>query len=191
MKNVSKDIKEHMYRAKPVVRHPSFYKIDKGIWTYLRKQPMFTPSIRIVVRAIIQTMFLLCIALTAHSQVSLEIRNKEPFAVTDINHAAIIEYWGRKGIASVPYIQNSELKIQLLETENSLYKSVADNHQKAAEEYRSKLEALAREREGYTKDLLNLTADMNKWKDKAQNRAKTIGILSAVLGVIIYINLSK
>lgn len=103
--------------------------------------------------------------------------------------AQIVDFWGRKGIASVDLIDRLEQKVFLLERSEDLQSKVNDNMRLMTEEYRSQVNNAARLNADLQRQLYETKELRDAWKIKAQRRGYQNGALAAIIGIMTYITL--
>lgn len=107
-----------------------------------------------------------------------------------VGQASVIDYWARKGIASIPYIDKLELNIQLLEKSAKFQDQINFNLRSAQEEYRTQVSnAVARNAE-LQRVLSETKESRDSWKLKAQRRGYQNLALVLLVGVITYVTVT-
>lgn len=150
------------------------------------------------------TIALLFLSSLAWTQVTLfakadfpwEIRNLIPpetwnslpdtFVYMNMESAARLEYWGQKGITSVPVIEAMEREIQMAEQQDVFNQAVLANCNAHKEEYRQKLEAVSIMYNDKASNFIAMEIDRDMWKKKAQSRGSTIWTIAGAAGLLLF-----
>lgn len=105
--------------------------------------------------------------------------------------ASTIEFWGKKGVSSVPYISALETKMQILETKLDFQEMLNSNCRSAQEEYRRMVQNAADRNFQLQKDLSDAVNERDKWKLKARNRSQMMGLGAVIIGLMAYIQITN
>lgn len=103
-----------------------------------------------------------------------------------LEDAAKVEYWGQKGIASVPLIATLEQELEVSAQQEVFNKKILSNCQAYQEEYRQKLERVSVMYNNKASDYIELQVDRDMWKKKAQNRGKTLWTIGGAAALLIF-----
>lgn len=106
-----------------------------------------------------------------------------------VGQAMVIDYWARKGIASVPYTDRLEAQVTLLEKSADFQSQINSNLRGAMEEYRTQVaNAVVRNNQLQT-DLSVTKEARDSWKIKAQRRGyQNVGLI-VIIGIMTYVTL--
>lgn len=120
---------------------------------------------------------------------NLVYRDSTEFVELTIPDAQIVDFWGRKGIASVDLIDRLEHKVFLLEKSEDLQSQVNENMRLMTEEYRGQVNNAARLNADLQRQLYEAKETRDAWKNKAQRRGYQNGALMAIIGIMTYVTL--
>lgn len=103
--------------------------------------------------------------------------------------AQVIDFWGRKGIASAPLIGSLENKIYLLERSSDLQSQVNDNMKSMMEEYRKQVHSASVINGELQRQLSETKETRDSWRIKAQRRGYQNAALVTIIGIMTYVTL--
>lgn len=114
---------------------------------------------------------------------SITLDGKESILLS-VPDAAIVDYWARKGILSIPIMERSDEEVKLLESKIEFKDFIIDNCRKAQEEYRNMVYKNAQEVQRLNLELTKTREDLDEWRDKAKRRAEKLGIIAVAVATI-------
>lgn len=123
-------------------------------------------------------------------QVTSKIIDGEQFVLIPPNQASIIEFWGHKGILSVPLIDTLSFQVKLLKLQLTMQDQVNTNLRYAQEEYRTMVATNVSNAAKIQEKLLKAIEERDKFKEKARRRGAVIAtgttVLAAITALIIF-----
>lgn len=115
---------------------------------------------------------------------AMVFKNNEPMFILDQTQAANIDYWARKGVASEPLINSLELEMKLFQERISTQDLLLRNNNLlmgACNQENDRLTAQLRDLETR---LRSAETDLTIYKDRAQRRGQTIGIMIGAIAAV-------
>lgn len=119
----------------------------------------------------------------------LIIKDTTEYIQLTVPDAIVVDFWGRKGIASVDLVDRLENKVYLLERSEDLQIQVNENMKSMMEEYRSQVASCARINFDLQKQLSETKETRDSWKLKAKNRGWQNAALISIVGIMTYVTL--
>lgn len=96
--------------------------------------------------------------------------------------AAKAEYWGQKGVASVPLIETLEKELAVSDKQYNFQHKILENCYENQEQYRKKLENVSIMYNAKITDYQELQVRSDAWEDKAKKRGRRLGIIYSGIG---------
>lgn len=103
-----------------------------------------------------------------------------------LREGAHLNYWGAKGIASVPLVSSLTRELSLADEQLGFNQQLLDNCKKYQEEYRSRLETLSGLYSKKQEDYVRLEIVSEEWERKARNRGKILWGAGGVVVVLLF-----
>lgn len=131
---------------------------------------------------------LLFFSISLFAQSSDTINGKEMILLSP-QEAQIIEYWGKKGIASVPLMTTLDLQIKSLEQQIKFQDFIIENHKNAHSQYREMVERLNKSNSDLSVRLFESERERDIFKDRARQRGYALALIATAAGILGYIGL--
>lgn len=123
-------------------------------------------------------------------QVTSKIIEGKQYVIMEPIYAGNVEFWGHKGILSVPLIDTLSFQVKLLKLQLTMQDQVNTNLRYAQEEYRTMVATNVSNAAKIQEKLLKAIEERDKFKEKARRRGAVIAtgttVLAAITALIIF-----
>lgn len=102
-----------------------------------------------------------------------------------VPEAAVIDFWGRKGITSKDLVLDLKTEVGYLKTKIEFKDMIISNQTSAQEEYRAMVARSAQESQRLLAENLSLREERDDYKEKARKRGEKLWTFTGALGLAI------